>query len=239
MLALVRRLIVLGTAAVVLGGCAGPADGAGPATTGPAEGAAPATASGTPSFHGTVSKIDRATRRAMIGSSWHKGCPVPLYRLRLLRMNHWGFDGKVHEGVMIVRRLWARPVLTVFAKMFRAWFPMHKIALADLYGGDDHKLMKANVTSAFNCRSVEGHSGVWSEHAYGRAIDINPVQNPYVSGETVLPPAGERYLNRKDVRPGMIVSGGVVVKAFAAIGWGWGGHFRSIKDYQHFSSTAR
>jgi hypothetical protein len=193
----------------------------------------------TPRFHGSVSTIDRATRRAMIGSSWHKGCPVPLRRLRLLHLNHWGIDGKVHRGEMIVRRAWARPVLTVFAALFRARFPMHKIALADLFGGDDQKLMRANVTSAFNCRPVEGHPGVWSEHAYGRAIDVNPVRNPYLSGDTVLPPAGERYLNRKKVRPGMVVGNGVVVKAFTAIGWGWGGRFHSLKDYMHFTATGR
>ena len=221
MLPLMRRLLVLIVAALVVG----------------IQGVAGSTES--PAFHGSVSRIDPATRKAMIGSSWHKGCPVAIDSLRLVRLNHWGFDGKVHRGEMIVRRAWAKPVLSVFAKLFRARFPMHKIALADLFQGDDHRLMNANVTSGFNCRSVQGHPGVWSEHAYGRAIDINPVRNPYVTGKTVLPPAGKRYLDRTKARPGMIVRGRMVVRAFAGIGWGWGGNFHSLKDYMHFSATGR
>jgi hypothetical protein len=124
-------------------------------------------------------------------------------------------------------------------KLFLARFRFRRIALADEFQGDDHRLMRADITSAFNCRFAEGRPGVWSEHAYGRAVDINPVQNPYVSGGTVLPRAGERYLNRRRWRPGMIHDGDAVVRAFAAIGWGWGGHFHSLKDYMHFSATGR
>jgi D-alanyl-D-alanine carboxypeptidase len=190
-------------------------------------------------FEGSISKLGAALRRRMRGSSWHKGCPVALDDLRLLNLGYRGFDREVHRGRMIVRKQWALPVLGVFRTLFRAKFRFRRIALADVFEGDDHKLMKANITSAFNCRFVEGQQGVWSEHAYGRAIDINPVQNPYVSGDTILPPAGERYLNRKRWRPGMIHGGDVVVSAFASLGWGWGGHFHSLKDYMHFSATGR
>jgi len=86
---------------------------------------------------------------------------------------------------------------------------------------------------------MDGATGsrAWSQHAYGAAIDLNPVENPYVDGDTVLPPAGEAYLDRSPPRPGMIAAGGVVVRAFAAIGWSWGGDYHSLKDYQHFSAT--
>ena len=106
--------------------------------------------------------------------------------------------------------------------------------LVDDFGGDDAASMAANNTSAFNCRTVAG-SARWSEHAYGTAIDINPVQNPYVAGSAVDPPAGSEYLDRANVRPGMMVSGGVGVNVFRFVGWGWGGDWSSAKDYQHVS----
>jgi hypothetical protein len=112
--------------------------------------------------------------------------------------------------------------------------------LVDDYGGGDRRSMAANNTSAFNCRSVVGRPGVWSQHSYGWAIDINPVQNPFVmSGGTVLPPAGEAYVDRSRRAPGMIHRGDVVYRAFASIGWEWGGDWSSSKDYQHFSATGR
>jgi len=98
--------------------------------------------------------------------------------------------------------------------------------------------MAANNTSGFNCRTVEGSSS-WSEHAYGRAIDINPIQNPAVQDGLVTPSAGSRYLDRSRRREGLIRAEGAVVRAFASIGWGWGGYWTSFKDYQHFSATGR
>jgi hypothetical protein len=77
--------------------------------------------------------------------------------------------------------------------------------------------------------------GGWSEHAYGRAIDINPIENPYVSGGTTSHRASIPYLDRSRVRPGMAVEGGALVRAFDAVGWGWGGRWSGTKDYQHFS----
>jgi hypothetical protein len=102
----------------------------------------------------------------------------------------------------------------------------------DAYGGDDDASMADDNTSAFNCREVTGGAG-WSQHAYGLAIDINPLENPYVRGDEVLPPAGQEYLDRDDVRPGMIIEGDDVVRAFTFRGFEWGGNFRTLKDYQH------
>ena len=99
--------------------------------------------------------------------------------------------------------------------------------------------MAADNTSAFNCRyAVASGPRRWSVHAYGQAIDVNPVENPYVFGRRVLPPAGRWYLDRAASRPGMAVAGGALVQAFAAVGWGWGGRW-SPPDYQHFSATGR
>ena len=106
------------------------------------------------------------------------------------------------------------------------------------YGGDDSTAAAADDTSGFNCRyAVAPGVPQWSVHAYGEAIDVNDVENPYVEGRTVIPPAGVAYLDRADVRPAMAVPGSTLVKAFAAAGWYWGGRWAGSPDYQHFSLT--
>lgn len=172
-------------------------------------------------------------------SSWRSGCPVGLDDLRFLRLSFWGFDGRGHTGELVVHEDVASNVVTVFRQLFAARFPIQRMRLVDVYGGDDQRSMEANNTSAFNCRRSAGNSGGWSEHAYGRAIDINPVQNPYVSGGTVEPAAGAAYLDRTSPARGLIRAGGLVVRAFRSIGWGWGGDWTSTKDYQHFSRSGR
>jgi D-alanyl-D-alanine carboxypeptidase len=110
--------------------------------------------------------------------------------------------------------------------------------LIENFGADDRKSMAADNTSAFNGRYVSG-TRRWSMHAYGIAIDINPVENPYVSGSYVSPPQGRAYADRSLRRRGMIFAGGRVVQAFAAVGWEWGGYWRPARDYQHFSANGR
>lgn len=175
---------------------------------------------------------------ARLGSSHSAGCPVPPSRLRLVEVTHWGLDGRTHRGELVVHEDVASAVVQVFRRLHAARFPVQQVRTVDAYGGDDEASMAANNTSGYNCRRVTGGTA-WSEHAYGRAIDVNPVQNPYVSGTTVAPTAGRAYLDRSDVRPGMVVAGDAVVRAFAAVGWEWGGAFRSLKDYQHFSESGR
>ena len=188
-----------------------------------------------PKFEGRSEPVGHEQLRA----SWRPGCPVSVDQLRLLTVSHWGFDGDVHRGKLVVHEDVAEVVLRVFRRLFEARFPIARMRLVDAYGADDQRSMAANNTSAFNCRLVSGTGG-WSEHAYGRAVDINPVQNPIVfSSGKVLPAAGTRYADRSRHAPGMIHAGDEVVRAFAAIGWGWGGSFRSAKDYQHFSATGR
>ncbi len=170
---------------------------------------------------------------ARMTASWRPGCPVPLADLRLLEVNHWGFDGQPHRGELVVHADVAEDVVSVFEALFEARFPIAQVRLVDEFGGDDDRSMAANNTSGFNCRPVEGTSR-WSMHAYGRAIDVNPVENPYVRGEHVSPPAGRAYVERTRYRPGMILARGVLVRAFETVGWKWGGRFR---DYQHFSTS--
>ena len=194
----------------------------------------PAAASTPPPFTAKVSPVNWADIRF----SYRAGCPVPPSQLRTVRLTYWGFDGRAHEGALVVNRRVAQAVVSAFARLYDARFPIRRMVPVSAYRGSDDASMAADNTSGFNCRRVEGSTS-WSMHAYGEAIDLNPVENPYVLGRTVLPPAGRRYLDRTRVRPGMAVERGFVVKAFEAVGWKWGGRWTSLRDYQHFSTTGR
>lgn len=178
-----------------------------------------------------------AVDAARLYASWRPGCPVGPESLRLLALPFWGFDGESHTGEMVVHRDVAAQVESVFRALYDARFPIERMELVDVYDGSDDASMMANNTSGFNCREITG-GGRWSQHSYGRAIDVNPVQNPYVYRDgSVLDPAAARFTDRSLQEPGMIRAGDVVVHAFAGIGWGWGGNFTSTKDYQHFSES--
>ncbi|HEY8774284.1 MAG TPA: M15 family metallopeptidase [Gaiellaceae bacterium] len=189
-----------------------------------------------PGFHAKIQPIPPATRARMTGVSWHPGCPVPLSDLRLIALTYRGFDGRAHTGLLIANRDAASTLVGVFRRLYAARFPIRRMQLVDTYGGDDYRSIEADNTSAFNCRVATG-STHWSQHAYGRAIDVNPIENPYVNGGTTSHPASTPYLDRSRRRPGMAFEGGVLVEAFRTAGWGWGGSWNGIKDYQHFSAT--
>ena len=174
----------------------------------------------------------------MTGVSWHTGCPVPLRDLRAVTASYRGFDGTVRRGMLIVNRDVAAGVVVVLGKLFAARFPIRRMEPVDAFGGDDFRSIEADNTSAFNCRPVAGTSR-WSEHAYGHAIDLNPLENPYVSGGTTSHAASRRYLDRSRQLKGMVHAGDPVVQAFASVGWGWGGAWAGTKDYQHFSASGR
>jgi len=193
---------------------------------------------GQKAFRGAIARIDSAQAKRMTGVSWRRGCPVPLRDLRRLTLSHWGFDRKVRLGRLIVHEDVARPVLSVFRELYAERFPIRRIVPVDAYDASDFRSIEADNTSAFNCRFVDG-TRRWSEHAYGRAIDVNPIENPYVSGRRTSHPASVPYLDRSRRRPGMAHEGGALVRAFDAIGWGWGGRWTSVKDYQHFSASGR
>jgi D-alanyl-D-alanine carboxypeptidase-like protein len=165
-------------------------------------------------------------------------CPVTAADLQTVHVRYRGFDSSSHVGVLVVNRRVARDVVTVFRRLYAARFPIRRMTPISAFHGSDDASMAADNTSAFNCRRAVGGTG-WSEHAYGLAIDVNPVENPYVLGGKVLPPAGRRYLDRARVRPGMAVAGGPLVNAFASVGWKWGGRWPGSPDYQHFSVSGR
>ena len=192
-----------------------------------------------PPFRGTVTQLPASLRETMTGLSWRRGCPVGLDDLRLVRARHWGFDGRVRTGRLVVHRDVARDVLRVLRALYAARFPIRRMVPVDAYGASDFRSIEADNTSAFNCRYVDGTTR-WSEHSYGRAIDLNPIENPYVTSRgTTSHRASVRYLRRSPYRPGMAVEGGLAVRAFAEVGWGWGGRWSGDRDYQHFSVSGR
>jgi hypothetical protein len=198
-----------------------------------------ASATPTPAqFRSRIAPIDATQAKRMTGVSWRRGCPVGLRDLRLLTLSHWGFDGRSRTGRLIVHRDVASEFVQVFRDLYAARFPIRRMVPVDAYGGSDFRSIEADNTSAFNCRYVEGTTR-WSNHAYGRAIDVNPIENPYVSGGRTAHRASRPYVDRTRRRPGMAYEGGALVRAFDRIGWGWGGRWTSVKDYQHFSETGR
>jgi hypothetical protein len=185
-------------------------------------------------FSGCAEPVPDAVRARMVGRSWHDDprCP-PFQALRLLTVDHWNCQGAAARGQLVVAAPLADEVLAIFAGLFALAFPIARMELIDVFGGDDDAAMAANNTSAFNFRNVAG-TGVLSNHAFGAAIDINPLFNPMIVDGAFFPPAGEAYQDRQDVRAGMIVRPGPVVALFEAQGWDWGGDWSS-KDYHHFA----
>lgn len=175
---------------------------------------------------------------AELGHSWEPGCPVPPDDLRRLRVPYLGFDGLAHEGDLIVHADHAGAVLSVFSQLHAAGYPIESIVpIGDLPVDAEDQAGYSN-TSGFHCRVVGGTSR-WSEHARGLAIDLNPHLNPFVTSAEIWPVGSEEYVDRSLGKPGMIENDDVVVTAFASIGWHWGGHWSSLKDYHHFSATGR
>ena len=187
-----------------------------------------------PPFGHAVSRVTAA----QLPYSWHTGCPVAPAQLRRVRLNYWGFDGQSHTGALIVNVSGVGDVVRVFRRLYTARFPIRRLRPIDAYRAKDERSLEADNTAGFNCRyAVAPGPKHWSSHAYGLAIDVDPVENPYVEGGRVHPRAGRAYLDRSRVRPGMAVRGGLLVRAFAAVGWRWGGRWTASPDYQHFSKT--
>lgn len=187
-----------------------------------------------PPFQGKHEPLSEAVKKRVVGSSWKDGCPVPVEGLAYLTLTHWGFDGKVHEGELIVAKDVAAEVVAIFKELYEQKFLIEQMKLVDDYGADDDRSMEANNTTAFNCRPVYGRSAGFSRHSYGQAIDLNPKTNPYVTKKMVAPPGGKAFADRTKTYPGGIVDGDAITKAFASRGWEWGGAWKSYKDYQHF-----
>lgn len=190
-------------------------------------------------YRAEILPLAEIVRAEMTGKSWRHEPECPAFSdLRLVRVSHHTFEGTVRSGELVVAAWVADEVAAIFEQIYAARFPIERMQRIDAFGADDDASMAANNSSAFCFRFVAGTRSL-SHHARGLAIDINPVQNPWLRGERVDPPAGRDYLDRAHVRPGMIVRGGPVVAAFAAHGWHWGGDFVDTPDYHHFAKLSR
>lgn len=182
--------------------------------------------------------VSPAPRHVVARSTWTPECPVEAHELAWLRLTFWGFDARRHTGELLVHASVAPDLDRVFRRLWRARFPMEQVLIVRSYDPDAPKTGDGNGTGGFVCRPTTGGTS-FSQHAYGLAVDINAFQNPYRNGDLVLPELASAYLDREDVRPGMITADGPVVAAFRDIGWIWGGSWASLEDYQHFSSNGR
>lgn len=193
-------------------------------------------------FHGSVQPLPQSlTAQIVRNHYWHAGCPVAPAGLRLLTVTHIGFDKRVHTGQLVVNRYAAWPLFRVFRRLYRAHFQIRELSLAGAYGS--RAASAPDASGSFDCRFAKpspcpGTSGTghWSEHAYGEAVDLNPIENPYVGCGRTRPSASIPYLNRSRHRRGMVTA--TVVRAFRSIGWGWGGAWTGTdRDYMHFSAS--
>ena len=197
-----------------------------------------------PAFHASSRTLPTALRNELKAQGfWHQGCPVARWQLRRLTVSYWGFDKQAHTGQLVVNADAVARLEPVFRRLYELRFPIRHMQLADMYGPLQSQPDDEDVTGAFSCRQAvpspcSGGTGTghWSEHAYGEAVDLNPGENPYVGCGMTRDKTALAYLNRSNVRPGMVTP--AVVRAFRSVGWGWGGSWSgSTKDYMHFSAT--
>jgi hypothetical protein len=193
---------------------------------------------------GSARPVPRSVQAQVVSSgNWHRGCPVSFAGVRLLTVTYLGFDGHAHSGQMVVNARYATALTQVFRRLYAMRFPIRHMALSDTYGPPRGRPRDEDVTASFECRQAaaspctgKARTGTWSMHAYGEAIDLNPVENPYVGCGMTRDKTALSYLDRARVRAGMVTP--AVVAAFRSIGWGWGGAwYGSTKDYMHFSAN--
>lgn len=182
--------------------------------------------------------ISPPPQEVLARSTWQRGCPVGADDLAWVRVTFHGFDGRRHTGELLVHRRVADDLVRVMRRLYELRYPIEEMRITRRDELDAPPTGDGNNTGVFNCRPTTGGTS-YSQHAYGLAIDLNPFHNPYEKGDVVLPELAGAYLDRSRRAPGIIHADDPVVRAFADIGWGWGGAWRSLKDYQHFSENGR
>jgi D-alanyl-D-alanine carboxypeptidase len=207
-----------------------------PATSSPPSAASPSPTAPSPSTTAPPAPANVApVTAAELGESWRPGCPVEPAQLRRVEVNYLGLDGHTRRGELIVHQDLVAEVIEIFGQLRQLRYPIDKMRTVDHYPrADDELSMEDNNTSAFNCRDIPG-TGRWSLHAYGRAIDLNPLLNPYIDDTGAFQPKNAApYLDRNLTDPGLLHDGDPAVRVFTDHGWRWGGYWRTPKDYQHF-----
>lgn len=185
-------------------------------------------------------KLDKELQRRISGKSYKPNEYVAFDDLRYLQIRYYGFDGKAKDGELIVNRAIADDVLEIFYELYCSRYPLQEVSLVDKYDADDERSMAANNTSCFNYRAIAGTNKL-SNHAYGLAIDINPLINPCIRQESRADPEELSVYAQRDMekcsgkyKAYMIQKGDYIYRLFQKHGFSWGGDWSSVKDYQHF-----
>jgi len=190
-------------------------------------------------FRAEVTGVPADVRSRMEGVSWRGDdgrCPR-WTDLAYLQLDHVAFDGTARGELVVAAALAARTV-ALFRRLWQLGWPIRQLRLVDDFAGSDDASMAADNSSAFNFRVIDG-TDVLSQHALGRAIDLNPVENPWRRPDRILPDAGRAFADRSVIRPGMIVRPGPVVAALDELGWEWGGDWRHAFDDHHIVWSRR
>ncbi len=193
-------------------------------------------------YYSKISSINSEVKKRMIkGNSWRDGCPVTLKNLRYIQVKHWNFKGDTSMGELIVHSDISNNVSSIFKDLYNIHYPINQMRLVSNFNGNDWQSIEADNTSALNCRNVTGNKNRWSKHAYGKAIDINPIENPYISRKGYIShKASEKYRKRVHkfsngiADKALLLKRDKATKIFEKYGWKWGGDWTRVKDYQHF-----
>ena len=177
--------------------------------------------------------VPEVVKTRMQGKSLPETARIGFEELRYLTLYHYDFDGRIQQGEMVCNKAIAHDLLCIFRTLFAEAYPINSIRLVDDFHASDEASMQANNSSCFNYRTIAG-SWRLSQHAFGMAVDINPLQNPCVKGSRIRPSTATDYVDRSKNFPHKIDDNDLCKKTFESYGFRWGGRWRSVKDYQHF-----
>lgn len=187
-------------------------------------------------FHASIHRLTASERDKMTGRSWHAGCPVPLDDLVSIQLDYVGFDGGVHDGVLVIHRKLADEAVEMFHALFDAGFPIERMHPYEDFPIGQYAAH--NDTVGFYCRPAQDDPKIFSWHAYGAAVDINPMTNPYLDPKEGWWPRGSAANGKRDrIAPGLLTAGSEAVRIFMDHGWAWGGMYRDAPDYMHFGKV--
>jgi len=183
-------------------------------------------------FKASVNVLTPAQKEKMLGRSWHEGCPVPLDDLASIHLNYVGFDGAVHDGVIVIHRKLAKEAIEIFDELFAAHFPIERMQPYEDFPIGEYGAN--NDTVGFHCRPAQDDPKIFSSHADGISVDLNPMTNPYHDPRGWWPLGSNGDRNRST--PGLLAAESEAVKIFMRHGWIWDG-LLDPPDYMHFGKV--